>query len=354
MLKKNKIMKKIILLITLCFAVTILNAAVLTVNNLTGGPGQYAQINAAITVANPGDTIYVSGSNVIYAAFNITKDSLTIIGPGTYSDKQNAFAANINGFTCNDNLTFIKIKGLLLSDDADFSQTNGITNLEIIGNTFSTSSAYINFNNSDNFSNINIANNIFAVISTNVIDFVNSTGFSNVIIQNNILFGSIRSLNAPNSVVINNVFINEINAFDDFGASLFANVMIKDNIFYKSHPLNNTTGCTYQNNISYSPTISYPLMGGTGNIDNTDPLFINVTTGNYTPSFNFHLATGSPAFGNSSTGDDIGFYGGTFFTSVTGETYNMPVIRVMDIQNQNVPQNGNVNVKVRSTKSREY
>jgi hypothetical protein len=345
-------MKKIIYLITMCFTIVKLNAAVLLVNNLPGGPGQYTQINAAMTAASPGDTIYVSGSNVIYAAFNITKDSITIIGPGTYSDKQNAFAANVNGFTSDNNLSHLTIKGLLLSDDADFSQTIGISHLEIIGNTFSTSAGYLNFNNADNFSNINIANNIFSVVSANLIDFVNSTGFSNVIIQNNIIFGSIRSLNAPNSVVNNNIFINNTNAFDAFGANLFANVIIKDNIFYKAHPLNNTTGCTYQNNMSYSPTISYPLMGGTGNLDNTDPLLINAPTGSYTTAFNFHLQAGSDAFGASSTGGDIGYYGGTFFSTVTGETFNMPVIRKMDVQNQNVPQNGNVNVKVRSTKSR--
>jgi hypothetical protein len=352
MLKKNKIMKKIILLMTLSFAVTKLNAAVLLVNNLAGGPGQYTEVNAAMTAAFPGDTIYVSGSNVIYAAFNITKDSITIIGPGTYSDKQNAFAANFNGFTCDNNLSNIVIKGLNLSDDADFSNAIGLSHIEIIGNVFTTNAGFINFNNADNISFVHIANNIFTVANSTPIDFVNSTGFNNVIIENNILFGNIRSLNAPNSVVNNNVFINTTNAFDDFGASLFANVMIKDNIFYKSHPLNNTTGCTYQNNISYSPTISYPLMGGTGNIDNTDPLLINAPTGSYTTSFNFHLQSGSPAIGASSTGGDMGFYGGSFFSSVTGETYNMPVIRVMDIQNQNVPQNGNVNVKVRSTKSR--
>jgi hypothetical protein len=37
---------------------------------------------------------------------------------------------------------------------------------------------------------------------------------------------------------------------------------------------------------------------------------------------------------------------------VTGEVYNMPVIRKMMIQNTSVPQNGNIDVKVRSTKSR--
>jgi hypothetical protein len=93
-------------------------------------------------------------------------------------------------------------------------------------------------------------------------------------------------------------------------------------------------------------------MGGTGNLDNVNPLFVNVATGNYSAAYNFHLQAGSPGIGASSIGDDIGFYGGSFESTITGETLNMTVIRVMDIQNQNVPQTGNVNVKVRSTKSR--
>jgi|JI10StandDraft_1071094.scaffolds.fasta_scaffold30323_5 hypothetical protein len=341
-------MKKMICLIAIILTIAKLNAAVLLVNNLAGGPGQYTQINDAMAAASPGDTIYVSGSNVTYGTFNITK-SIAIIGPGTYSDKQNPFAAMLNGFTCDNNISNIKIKGFLLVDDANFTGTTGVSNLEMVGNVFNQ---FLTFNGASNFSLINIANNIFPNASLDKIEFVNSSGFSNVTIQNNILFGSIRSLNAPNSIINNNIFINITNAFDAFGAYQFANVMIKDNIFYNSNPIPSTTNCTYQNNISYSTSITYPLMTGSGNLDNVNPLFVNVLSGNYTTAFNFHLQAGSPGIGASSIGDDIGFYGGSFGRSVTGETLNMPVIRVMDVQNQNVPQTGNVNVKVRSTKSR--
>jgi hypothetical protein len=341
-------MKKLLSIITICFAIANVNAAILLVNNLAGGPGQYSQINAAMTAANPADTIYVSGSNLVYSTFNITK-SITIIGPGAYSDKQNPFAATLNGFTCDDNISNIKIKGFLFVADANFTGVTGVSNLEIVGNVFNQ---FLTFNGASNFSLINIANNIFPNAALDKIEFVNSSGFNNVTIQNNILFGSIRSLNAPNSLVNNNIFINITNAFDAFGAYQFANVTIKDNIFYNSNPIPSTTNCTYLNNISYSTSTTYSLMTGSGNLDNVNPLFVNVLAGNYTTAFNFHLQAGSPAIGASSIADDIGFYGGSFESTVTGETLNMPVMRAVDIQNTSVPQNGNVNVKVRSTKSR--
>jgi hypothetical protein len=340
-------MKKILSLTFMLFIMQ-LKAAVLLVNNTAGGPGQYPQINDALTVANPGDTIYVSASNVAYNTFNITK-SISILGPGSYSDKQNAFPAKVNGFTCSNNISNIKIKGFMFMADASFASTTGVSNLEIVGNVFNQ---YLTFNGAANFSLVNIANNIFPNVALDKIEFVNSSGFNNVSIQNNILFGSIRSLNATNALVSNNVFINITDAFAAFGAYPFANVMIKDNIFYDSNPNTNTTNCLYQNNISYSSSSTYPLMPGTGNLDNVDPLFVNVLAGNYTTAFNFHLQAGSPGIGASSIGDDIGFYGGSYGSTVTGETLNMPVMRAVDIQNTSVPQNGNVNVKVRSTKSR--
>jgi len=74
-------MKKLIL-----FALTLFimqaNATVHTVNKVTGGGAQFTTIQETITAAAMGDTIYVHGSPIIYAAFNILDEKLTIMGPG--------------------------------------------------------------------------------------------------------------------------------------------------------------------------------------------------------------------------------------------------------------------------------
>ncbi|MBL0046879.1 MAG: hypothetical protein IPP32_02105 [Bacteroidetes bacterium] len=343
-------MKKLVVSLLIIGALSKLNAAVLIVNNNSGANALYTTIDAALAAAAPNDTLYVNGSNVTYSQFTITK-SIVIIGQGTFSQKQNAFPSKVNGFVCNSNLSNIVIKGLHLISDASFASKTNISQVEITGNYF-TSSGVVNFNAATNCSLINISNNIFGTLGANKIDFVNSAGLSNVLIQNNLIFGSIRSLNASNSLISHNVILSISDAFEFFGGVPFSNVMIKDNIFYNADPIANTTSCTYSNNISFSTGTPYANMIGTGNLDNVNPEFVNVTNGAYTTAFNFHLSNFSPAIGASSTGDDIGIYGGSFTATTTGETSNLPVIRTMDIQNLNVIQNGNVNVKVRSTKAR--
>jgi hypothetical protein len=97
-----------------------------------------------------------------------------------------------------------------------------------------------------------------------------------------------------------------------------------------------------------------PLLGGT-NIDNVDPQFVNITlaTG-FNINYNYTLQAASPAHNAGSDGTDLGYYGGPSVVDLTrrGEVINMPVVRQMTIQNITVPQNGNINVKVRSTISR--
>ncbi len=344
-------MNKSLAIFLLFFQFAAVKAAVILVNNSSTAFGTLPTIDAGIAAASAGDTVYVSGSNVTYNTFTITK-SIVLIGQGSFSQKQNAFSSKVNGLICNSNLSYIKISGFHFVSDVSFASKTNLTNIEISGNYFTTAAGQINFNGASNCSFLNISNNIFGTVGASRIEFVNATGISNVVIQNNIIFGSIRSLNAVNALVSHNVFVNYIEAFDGFGGFPFANAMIKDNIFYNSNPITNTTNCTYNNNISFSTTLTYAAMSGTGNLDNVNPEFITVLPNAYTTAFNFHLQTNSQAIGASTTGDDMGFYGGTMHADVSGETQNMPVIRIMDIQNPNVVTNGNVNVKVRSTKAR--
>lgn len=341
-------MKKIFLISLLLCLIDQSNAAVLRVSNVVGSTAPYSQVDPALAVSFPGDTIYVEGSNTTYSTFTITK-SIVIIGPGSLSNKQNAFPAKFTSITSNNNITGIIIKGLYLVGDMLFNNKSNLSQLEISGNYFNTNSS-INFSGIANANFLNINNNLFSGGGIGV-DFYNNSGMSNIIIQNNIFFGSIRSLNATNSLISHNVFINWNQAFEYTGSSFFTGVMIKDNIFYNSDPNANTSSCTYDNNLSFSTTATYTAMNGNSNLNNVNPGFVNVTTGTYTPSFNLHLTAVSPAKGASSTGDDIGYFGGSYSGYLSGEMGGLPVIRRMDVLNPNVPLNGNIDVKVISTKA---
>jgi hypothetical protein len=325
-------------------------ATVLTVNNTYPGAGQYEQINSAMAAASSGDTIYVAGSLITYADASITK-SIVLIGPGTYSASQQNFAATVLnlGITGN-NLSGIVIKGLNIYLSLSLSGRTGINFLTISDNQIWN---YFTATGLTSCSNIIVRNNIFGNSQATSMTF---TGISctNLLIENNIISGGVGSIDIPNTAMQNNVFVNPLTGgggHDAFYQNVYG-LMIKNNIFYNSHPTNKTSGCTFLNNITYSTSTGYPALGGT-NIDNVNPQFVNVgSTINFQTSYDYHLQAASPAHNAGSDGTDLGYYGGAGHSSLTGEPEWVPVVRAMDVQNMSVPQNGNVNVKVRSTIAR--
>ena len=319
------------------------NAAILLVNNSSTLVTTYQQIDDAITAANAGDTIYVTGSSAFYNNCTITK-SITLIGGGTFAQKQNAIAPLINTITVNSNLDHITIEGFDLDQISFFSKTN-IHHVIIRNNRINTQLYCRQLTNSDNFL---ISNNLFELAQ---LDFWQATNLSNIIIQNNFIKGDIYGFFVNNGLISHNVFYNTTGANANAFTTAITNAIISDNIFYNRNPVENAVNCTYQNNISYNTTITYTSMGS-NNLDNTDPLFVNITNGVYLPSDNLNLLSNSPGINYASDGTNVGIYGGNANTTLTGEVYNMPVIRLMNIQNSTVPQNGNVNVKVKSTRSR--
>lgn len=344
-------MKTIILITVTAFFIAKADAAILLVNNNAGGPGQYSVIDSAIVHANAGDTIYVSGSSTTYANCTITK-SLTLIGAGTFAQKQNAFPSTIVFFDFNSNVSNVTIEGFNVTNEI---RLNNLTNLNHLTFKYNYFSNYgISFYGVSNTSNVLISSNVFNFPTVNfIIDFLLANSLSNFIIENNIISGGIRNMNVVNSLFQNNVFYNtNFNGPDGF--SSLSNAMFVNNIFYNVDPSNGVSGSTYNNNITYSTSGTLTALGGT-NTDNTNPQFINVaTSGGYNSSYNFGIAAASPAHNAGTDGRDMGIYGGSAKVTVTGETYNVSVIRQMLMLNSTVPQNGNLNVKVRSTISRQH
>lgn len=325
-------------------------ATVLTVNNTYPGAGQYQQIDAAIAAASTGDTIYVTGSLITYADASISK-SIVLIGPGTYSQSQQNFAASIANLSiAANNLNGIVIKGLNVYSALNFANRTGLTFLTISDNQIWN---FLIATGLTSCSNIIIRNNIFGNSQASSMTFT-GTSCANLLIENNIINGGVGGIDIPNTVMQNNVFVNPLtggNSKDAFYGNVNG-LVIKNNVFYNSHPTNKTSGCTFLNNITYSTTTSYPALG-VSNIDNVNPLFVNVgTTYNFQTYYDYRLQATSPAHNMGTDGTDMGYYGGAWHTSLTGEPQDVPVVREMDVQNMSVPANGNVNVKVRSTKAR--
>jgi len=341
----------LLLTITLICVFNFTKAAILNVSNLPNNPFTYNNVDAAIAAAQPGDTIYAHGSNIAYPDFTITK-SIIIIGTGGFPQTEFGLKSRFDRITFNSNISDVVINGIeIVNYHLDFISITNIHNVLITNCFFSWNNwGNIRFSNLINSSDIRIFNNVFSGGSQNKIEFGNNTGCFNIIIDHNIINGCIVGLNILNTVIQNNIFYNPA------GTNTFINpcslAIISNNIFFNADPKNNTSSCIFNNNISYSTGSQLTAMGGT-NIDNTNPQFVNVpAAGIYSSTNNFNLQAGSPCIAAGSDGLNLGYYGGDEIVAPLGEPYNVPVIRVMNIQNPIVPQTGNVNVKVRSTKSR--
>ncbi|TMI78823.1 MAG: hypothetical protein E6H10_16395, partial [Bacteroidetes bacterium] len=92
-------MRQIFLFVFLSVCVNVFGT-VRTVNNNPNSLAQYNTIQAAVDASANGDTIYVHGSNIPYAAFTITNKRLIVIGPG-WSPVRSffPFPAQVNAIT---------------------------------------------------------------------------------------------------------------------------------------------------------------------------------------------------------------------------------------------------------------
>lgn len=351
-MKRTKI-KALPTFLTLIFSLIIVQcySAIFNVSNLPGNPFPYSNVDNAIAAASPGDTIYVHGSNIVYNDFTINK-SMVIIGAGALPQTEFGFKSRFNRITLTSNTSNVKIMGISIVEyHLDFYNISNVHDILITGNYFENSSyGNLRFDYLNNSSNIRVFNNVFDGGGLNKISFVGNTNCSNISIDHNIINGCIQNLNILNTLVQNNIFYNPQggNAFSGSNSLM----VLSNNIFFGADPKINNTSSIYNFNLSYASSATLTAMGGT-NFDNVNPNFVNVpVNGNFTFTHNFNLQAGSPCIAAGGDGLDIGYYGGLEAVSPLGEPYNVPVIRMMNIQNTAVPQNGNVNVKVRSTKSR--
>ena len=330
-------------------------ATVLTVNNMGGA--QHGSLLSGFLAANNGDTLLVTGSLSSYSANDGLASgwykNLVVIGTGYNSPRQVFYPTILSVATV----------------------YNGGNSLSISGN--GSSKFYgITFSNEVNVS-VNSANIIFdgCVFEKNFTTLVNNTSFAannsifkNCIFKNttlpsfdswgcgNIFFTHCIFYGALNAIILNSTF--EHCVFLKDAGNLFGNltnVIFNNCIFYGNAALAFMSGCVFNNCSSLNNTTGWSTSGNTANncLNATNPLFVGVAVGStYSFSLNFNLQAGSPATGAATDGTDLGLFGGSSHFSNSGEPTALPVVREMNIQNSSVPVNGNVNVKVRSTKAR--
>jgi hypothetical protein len=353
-------MKKIYSLLTLLFFISISFtslARVRTVSNWNNIPAQFNNVQSALDVSAPGDTVYVHGSPNVYNNFVIRR-RLTLIGPGYYPQFQNQNQATVSQIFIHsfnvDTVDNINIIGFNITSqiytgyDSFFNQGVPMEGLRInrcflagLSNPLANASSSLFLEQS--------------ILSSTI----NTDNFSSILVSNCIFSNS--RITSNNSTDANTVVINCLFYGNSSGPYNITNTIFTNNIFYRCTSFGNQTGCTYNRNITFATdnnTLTFTGVNTTNTIVNTDPLFIApYNTGSYgngapnsvLPFYNdgnLLLQALSPAINQGTDNTDIGPTGGAAnFNYRTQSMSAIPQMVSLGINNSTLPQNGTLNVQ---------
>jgi hypothetical protein len=335
-------MKKIILSLLCFFAASVSYGAVLTVSNNIANPGQYNRVDSAIFNAQPYDTIYIHASPTSYGSITVNKP-LTLLGAGHHPQKQVPFVTIVGWVYITSNA--VVIDGLRMSIGG--VNANGGTR-----DSIRIRNCEMDYNIDAGFNwpltNWIVENNIIRGGNWPWSITLNNALLNNFVIRNNILHNTIYNISTQAIIEHNFFFGTAANAFSNVNNSVIIN-----NIFYLMSPGGASTS-VFNNNITFNTiqdVLPYGSNSGTGNIADTDPQLVNypLAGGTFQYYHDYHLLPSSPGYNAATDGTDIGIWGGVGFT-MTGEP-SVPVVRLVDIQNPNVPVGGTLNVHMKSSKA---
>jgi hypothetical protein len=330
-------------IVALTFSV---NATVITVSNNPDSPGQYTSLQAAIDAANPTDTIYVAGSQISYGNVTLGKQ-IVLIGAGYRPNNQYGFKTQLGSISLNSsNASGTIITGLYIGNTIT-ATVNDVNNISIYRNYIDGINAYRSLNN------WTIKNNIIRSYIQGSTSGTNT--ITNVYIENNIFYyGSISSFNSNSLYISNNIFTHTSSGFNVFSVISYA--IIANNIFYGT----STQGCdfcTFNNNLSSGGTnltFNYASNNASGNIEDLNPQFTDVSGYAFDYTYDYHLKATSPGYQAGLDGKDLGIYGGNYPFPSGGDqpwqTSAMPAIPQVDtvnITNAVVPAGGTLSVEIK-------
>ncbi len=338
---KNKILLTYGLLLLSLMA----NSAIWVANNNPGAAGgtnvftgstalQDALSNA--TLAN-GDIIYVVPSITSYGTITITKE-ITIFGIGIRPQKDIANRSLLG--IVNINASNVRLSGLILDNDLQLGVTLGsattLTNITV--ENCRLPRVEMSNSNGVDVGNVLIRNNVITGTGTVARNFILYTIASFTITNNIIITGAsgVGSMRITGANISYNVFIGSGNRNLNADGTLINN-LFDHNIFYGVNvnvDINaGSTGNTWTDNLSFGATNMVFAIGlngntGSGNIEDSDPLFTNVPLiDTWNDAYDFTLLGGSPAI--NVNGQDIGPSGG--LTPFDAEGNLLPLIQSVTI-----------------------
>lgn len=329
-----------------------------TVCNMPYSPGQYTTFNAALTASAVNDTIYMHGSSINYGAITINKTGITVIGTGHNPNKQVPLTSNFTTITLGSpNIKVIGVicDAIITTNVPSYPTGATIKRCKILGNaSYGGIFNMAGFNAMDNWL---IEGNVFSALTLTTISINNGTT-NNTTIRNNVfctnnvsIYYNSLSTTAFTFTIANNLFLGS----STFTFNSIYQAMINNNIFYRSSPQGAITGCTMNNNISFSCSNNNFSATGANNLVNVNPMFTNFPLAGavFDYSHNYTLAATSPGLANGTDGSDRGVYGGFGYKfNMTGEPA-MPEILTFAITSPTViSPGGTLTISVKSKRIR--
>lgn len=343
-------MKKIILFIAIIIASYTQAQNILIVDNNinvdTSPSHMFSSFSAANAAAANGDIIYVQPSTTSYSSISITKE-VSVYGMGhspELNNERRALFVNISISASNVKLSGIEASGNLSTSGnrsnltiennklANVYLTTGITNATVQGNIITNILALSP--TASNSVNITINNNFFDSVSVNGLQYFNSS----TIFNNNIVtFTGVTTQSfffVPSDLVAQN------------------NIFVSTGTFNGTNWQSSGTPTLFNNCLSYSYSgVSLGTLNGTGNFDNTNPVFASIPGTN--PAFDIanDYNIGSGSLGTD--GNDIGIYNGFYDFDMRGYPTLLPYIIEMTITNNMISagETLQVNLKANANKT---
>lgn len=316
----------ILLTAALAFSFTA-SATVLTVSNDPTNPAQYTDVQVAIDLASPLDTILITPGT--YGSQNISlAKPLTVIGAGSVIDGIHMTSFNTFAITAGAN-------GSQVSGFDAYITLDGVSNI-----TISRVNARIRL--SPDVSDV--------VIKHSMLSLLELYFAQNIVIRNSLITGGVR-LSNQSSVIFNNDYFGNTE-FLSFTDCTISNSIIIGEQSDLDYYLN-----TFTNNLSFQiGGFPIPNTGSSSsNLNNQDPLFVIPVGGFYGyKEADFHLQPGSPAIAAGIDGVDLGIYGGLDPMPTTTPWQMMGKPRLPEVIEFNVlaptpvPQSGALNIEVKA------
>lgn len=302
---------KTMLIFTIILFASFANAAIYRVNGLGGADADFTTIQAAVSTAADGDTLYIEGFPN-YAGWTATK-KLTYIGPGYFLGDNPETQANT---------TPAKITAAVTIDvGAEGSVLTGLSFSNYL--YIYADSTIIKRNHFTHYINIGMSNKYPSdiIFKQNYVAFASSYSITvynychNILFFNNFIWCSNYSYTCISSGIYSSVIVDHNVVY---GEVTLYNSVFSNNIMYNGEFSGDYNG--YYNNVCNAAQ----LTADNGNILDKDMTTVFKLTGS--TDGKYQLKTGSPAIGADAENGDCGMFGGTDPYVLSGVPSELPTI----------------------------